>query len=134
MIVYLHQQTKTDMTQTINVKELANAIAAYKNCKASGNVEWAEKHLEKIEGICNNLPSGSGFDAGTEILLDKCTPNRLVFFTEFHHLSDGYYVGWTKHNVIVEPSFSGFHISITGRNFNDIKEYISDVFNDLFTL
>jgi hypothetical protein len=134
MLLSLCQQIKTDMIQTINVKELSNAITAYKSCKVSGNVEWAEKHLERIENLCDALPCGSGFDAGTEILLDKCTPDKLVFYTQFHHLSDGYYVGWTKHNVIIEPSFSGFNIRISGRNYNDIKDYIYDVFADLLSL
>lgn len=42
----------------------------------------------------------------------------------------GYYDGWTEHTITVTPAFiGGFELSISGRNRNDIKDYISEVFN-----
>jgi hypothetical protein len=43
---------------------------------------------------------------------------------------DGYYDGWTDHTVIVTPTFSGIDITVTGRDKNDIKNYIGEVFYD----
>jgi hypothetical protein len=54
----------------------------------------------------------------------------LVIVTSYHHMNDaGMYDGWTDHKVIVTPSLvHGFVLRITGRNRNDIKEYIADLF------
>ena len=41
----------------------------------------------------------------------------------------GAYVGWTEHDVIVTPAFDGFNLRVTGRDRNQIKEYIGDVFH-----
>jgi hypothetical protein len=45
----------------------------------------------------------------------------------------GYYDGWTDHIVIVSPSFDGIDIKISGRNRNDIKDYLHDVFHAALT-
>ena len=43
----------------------------------------------------------------------------------------GSYDEWTDHTVIVTASLiHGLNIKITGRNRNDIKEYLRDVFYD----
>jgi hypothetical protein len=41
----------------------------------------------------------------------------------------GYYDGWTEHTVTVTPSFSGINIRVSGRNRNDIKDYIHETFS-----
>lgn len=93
--------------------------------------EWRERHLEVLEEIQRyHLPGGSGFDRGTRIDLDKSTPERVVFTTSFHHMDEnGHYNGWTDHTVVVTPSFVyGVNIRVTGRNKNNIKEYIDETF------
>lgn len=87
-----------------------------------------------LEHINSKLPSGSGFNAGSTFEIDSSSTDRLVFNTSFHHMNDvGYYDGWTGHNVIVTPSFDSFDIRITGKNKNDIKAYIGEMFHDVLS-
>lgn len=117
------------MTKTI-VRELASRIQARENCVKAKNDEWFEKHTAVIEDIGQELPSGSGFDSGTKVDLDRSTPDRIVLTTSYHHMNEnGMYDGWTDHEVIITPSLQfGFNLRITGRNRNDIKEYMHEVF------
>lgn len=122
------------MTQVYQA--IASKIEAMRNCNKSGNGEWFTRHHDAIDNIVREfMPPGSGFDAGTQF--DVCDHvdnprDRLVFETSFHHMNDcGMYDGWTEHKIIVTPSLShDFTLRVTGRNRNDIKEYISDVFYD----
>lgn len=84
------------------------------------------RHVEKTA-----LPQGSGFDAGTRFDFDASTPECLVLHTQFHHMDDnGSYDGWTSHTIRVRPSFLyDFELTINGRDRNDIKDYIYDVFS-----
>lgn len=83
---------------------------------------------DRVREIMAGAPSGSGFDSGTT-LGDKSTPKKLIFNTSYHHMDDdGFYIGWTHHKVIITPSFDGMDIKVTGKNYNDIKDYIGDVF------
>lgn len=111
--------------------ELASAVGARLNCLASKNTEWEEKHESRINALVSaHMPSGSGFDNGTAIDLDKSTGEKLVFSTAFHHMDEaGGYCGWTEHEVTAVPSFlGGFSLKISGRDRNDIKDYIGDTF------
>lgn len=111
---------------------IANRIQSINNCIENNNVEWLEKHKAKLyELVKNQMPSGSGFNNGTGIAVHMSDPNRLVFFTSFHHMNDcGFYDGWTEHKVIVTPDLShGFNLRITGRDRNEIKDYIHEVFD-----
>jgi hypothetical protein len=44
-------------------------------------------------------------------------------------MSDGYYDGWTDHTVKVYPDWSGVRLNITGRNRNDIKDYLYETWD-----
>lgn len=112
---------------------VANKLVAYDNCLKSNNNEWLSKHESDLNELVENyLPSGSGFDNGTKFNWDESNRNKLVFDTAFHHMNEGgYYDGWTEHKVIITPDLMfGFNIKITGRNRNDIKEYIGQCFDD----
>ena len=111
-------------------RAIATAVAARTNCDASGNSEWEQKWYIRLQELEKELPSGSGFDSGTTIDLDKSTGEKLVLHTSFHHMNDGgYYDGWTDHTVTVRPSFiGGFDVRVSGRNRNDIKGYVADMF------
>ena len=90
----------------------------------------------KIKEIIKvKFPSGSGFDAGTEFDWEKSNPEKLVFKTHYHHMNEhGFYNGWTKHAIIVTPSFSfDFDIRVTGINRNNIKDYIADVYHQILS-
>ena len=118
--------------QTI-AQRIASLRVAIDNCARSGNTEWQHRHRATLEKIMRDTaPSGSGFDSGTQLNRDaKFDPNVLLFETEFHHMNDaGMYDGWTQHRVIVRPSFAGIEIRVTGRDRNEIKSYIADVFHD----
>lgn len=74
------------------------------------------------------LPSGSGFDCGTEIDFDRSNLKRIVFVMSFHHMNEGgYYDGWTEHKITIIPDWVGVEFkSISGRDRNGIKDYIAD--------
>jgi hypothetical protein len=113
-------------------QELAMLVQARLNCEKAGNSEWHTKHTEKAESIVwGRMPSGSGIDNGTKLNWDESKPEKLVFDFGFHHMNDGgYYDGWTAHQAIVTPSLaSGFDLRITGRNRNEIKDYLHEVYS-----
>lgn len=112
-------------------KKLAQVYGAYLNCSDPGHAEWRVKHYDLIRAlVTERMPSGSGFDNGTKFDFDKSTPEKLVFITSFHHMDEnGGYCGWTEHEIIVTPSLVfGLNLRVTGKNRNDIKDYISEVF------
>jgi len=116
---------------------IANALVAYQNCTAAGNYQMAEKWKRYIKYMVKEYaPSGSGFDNGTRFDIDASTQDKLIFETAYHHMNDvGYYVGWTEHTVIVAPSFVyGVDIRVSGKNHNDIKDYIHDTFYSLLEI
>jgi hypothetical protein len=104
------------------------------NCgKCNNSIQWIDNHQNSIDTILSDFPSGSGFDAGTNLeQLEQpvSTPEKLVFNTSYHHLNEnGFYTGWTNHNVIVTPSLQfGYNIKVTGKNINGIKEYVTECF------
>lgn len=83
-----------------------------------------------ISELDAELPRGSGFDSGSQFLWDESTSEKLIFKTAFHHMNDcGMYDGWTEHLVTVTPSLLfGYKIAVSGRNRNDIKDYIAECF------
>jgi hypothetical protein len=110
---------------------LASAIGARLNCIASGNKEWESNHEDTILAIVNDGPSGAGIDCGTKIDLSRSTSEKLVLSCEYHHMNDaGYYDGWTEHKIVITPSLQfGIAIKIGGRDRNDIKEYLYEVYD-----
>ena len=117
--------------QRTRAAEISALIQAIDNCEKAGNEKWLAIHTERLEKI--QLPSGSGFDAGTTIDIEaslKHRDHKLIFNTSFHHMTEhGYYAGWTEHRVTVVATFYGFDIRVGGVNRNDIKDYIGDVFH-----
>jgi len=111
---------------------LARAMAQLRHCEKSGNEEWAEKTQLRIEKLCDTLPHGSGID-GTHPRLqtEESSLNRLqISPADYHHMDEyGYYDGWSSHDIIVTPSLAfGFKLRVTGRDKNDIKEFLYQVF------
>lgn len=121
--------------QKINVKDLAGKFHAYLNCVKSNNNEWKGKHEDSINAMLENLPSGSGIDAGIKFDWNKSTPEKIVFNFGFHHMNEnGYYNGWTDHSLIITASlYFGINIRITGKDRNMIKDYLTDLFHEVFT-
>ena len=98
--------------------------------------EIADRVEQDLSNLRDLLPSGSGIDNGTRIDIRKCWVKsdevvKLTLNTSYHHMNDtGYYDGWTDHVVTIRPTLtsSGFSLAITGRNRNDIKDYLGEVF------
>ena len=78
-----------------------------------------------------SAPSGSGFDNGTKIDFNQSNSKCLLFFTSFHHMNEnGYYTEWTEHYISIKPDLVfDIDIKISGRDENQIKDYIHDTFS-----
>lgn len=111
-------------------QRLASAFVARRNCAAVGNTEWFDRHTRTIQELVSRyMPSGSGWDTGTQYDLDSWTDSKMTFTGSFHHMDDhGGYAGWTDHVVTVRPSFDGIELRISGSNRNDIKDHLHDMF------
>ena len=120
-------ETVPHITQPV-YQAIVGKLIAIENCARSGN-PWLANHEAALTTLMDSAPSGSGIDCGVSLLRDECKCERLVFSCDFHHMNEhGYYDGWTHHKAIVTPSLFGrISIRITGRNRNDIKEYLGDV-------
>lgn len=115
-------------TQTV-AQRIAHLIEARANCAKTGNTEWYGKHGDALDALERELPSGSGIDCGTKIDREKTTATRIVLTAEFHHMNEnGMYDGWTSHRITVTPTFHGIDVRVTGRNRNQINEYLGDVY------
>lgn len=109
---------------------LARVLEAH--ARSQEGSEWRIKHAHAARWLARNcLPSGSGWDNGTRVDWAATKPDHIVLFGSFRHMNEnGMYDGWTDHTVIVRPSLSqGCYIRITGRNRNDIKSYLHEVFD-----
>ena len=116
-------------------QRLSGALRAMHNCQESKNIEWEAKHHDTIIALQEHIPHGSGLDNSTELDLENSTPEKLVFAADFHHMNgDGYYIGWTDHTVVVKASLQfGIDVKVTGRDRNQIKEYIGEIFQTALT-
>lgn len=117
-------------------QRIAELVSAIGVCHARGNLEWQQRHSERLDNIIRDyLPSGGGWDQGTR-LEPQSTPEKLVFGGAFHHLNDlGSYAGWSEHKIIVTPSLAyGFHLEVTGADRNDVKQMLHDTFHAMLNL
>lgn len=111
---------------------LASKAQARINCQEAEDTEWQDRHEEAmLELVEDTAPSGSGFDCGTQIDIDKSTGEKLVFTTSFHHMDEGgSYDGWTEVEIVVSPSLVyGFTLEVIGQDRDDVHDYIGDVFH-----
>ena len=84
-----------------------------------------EKELALLQEL---LPIGNGIETGCVISL-KSTKKRIVIDTINWH--PNYSDKLTKHQVVITPSFEGeINIRITGKNEDNIKEYLHDIFRE----
>ena len=115
---------------------ISDCLQQIANCREGGNKEWEQRTEERLRRIVRNfLPSGAGWDNGTTLEETASIPGvKLVFTGGFHHMNDsGYYDGWTEHTIIVRPDFGGITLRITGRDRNDIKAYLYEMFHCALT-
>jgi hypothetical protein len=109
---------------------IASTVNALNRCVSKHNLDWVARHRERLAEIERDyLPRGSGIDGGCTIDEDRTTLDKIVIQTAYHHMNDvGMYDGWTEHNVTVRPTFIGFDIKVSGRNRNDVKDYLAECF------
>lgn len=112
------------------IEHIASIVDALTRC----NPDWTARHNATLDRLERDyLPSGSGIDSGTKIDRERSKRDRIVLTTEFHHMDgeSGMYCGWTEHEIIITPSFIGrFDVRITGRDRNEIKDYLGQLFHD----
>lgn len=112
-------------------QHIASAIVARRNCTERNNTEWHGRWTELLDHIAKNLlPSGSGIDCGSTIDIDASDSSRFFIDLSFHHMNEnGYYDGWTEHRITVKPSFDGIDLRISGKDRNEIKDYLHEVYD-----
>jgi len=112
-------------------KHIAGTLQAYQRCIETNNITWKDKHEEKLNKLVDQLPSGSGIDAGIELDFEKSKPNKLIFNFSFHFMDDcGMYDGWIDYKLTVIPDlYNDFSLWITGRNKREIKDYLYEIFD-----
>lgn len=98
------------------LEAIASTLEARRNCagrKITNPTDesarrWYDIHTQRLAKLAEHLPRGAGFDDGTRIAIDACTPERIVLTTAFHHMNEhGFYTGWSEHTIYVRPSFVG---------------------------
>lgn len=132
------KQNKTERNRTMSTptplfRVIARRVKAVEQCKKDENQYWKVVHEKEIVRLVKeHMPSGGGFDCGTDFAFEASNPNRLVFVTSFHHMNEvGMYDGWTEHTVVIKPDLANgyFFARVTGRNKNQIKDYIAECFD-----
>tara|TARA_R100001086_G_C11696865_1_gene220200 strand:+ start:209 stop:595 length:387 start_codon:yes stop_codon:yes gene_type:complete len=108
---------------------LARILDAKRSCIESGNQVWEDTWDKRIDEYMDSAPSGSGWDEGTK--LGEWNGRTIVFFGSFHHMDEGGgYDGWTEHIIRAKPSLAyGFDLSVSGKNRNQIKDYLAEMFS-----
>ena len=119
-------------------QKIAQTLTAIQNCVNSNNAEWEAKHRETLADIMANAPSGSGIDCGTKLTShsfnSKGELQCFVLSASYHHMNgDGMYDGWTDHDFVITAGWDGPEIRITGRDRNDTKDYLYDVYYTFLT-
>jgi len=117
------------MTKTY--EKLAQTVSGRLNCIERGNTEWEGIHEDVIRDIVKNgFPSGSGFDSGTYLDLEYSTSEKLIFYTSYHFMDKmGGYDGWENYKIVVTASLvAGCNVKVVGKNRDNIKDYIGDIF------
>ena len=91
------------------------------------NAQWGPIARTRLDQLVRMLPHGSGIDRGTKLI--SASASRIVLECGFHHMDEhGYYDGWTEHRITIRPTFDSLDIHVSGRNRNDIKEYLHEVY------
>lgn len=119
-------ETSTE-TRTIPLYQKISRTLAWQKTVSQ---EWRERADDRLASCQDELPSGSGIDSGS-IILETSAPERIRIRADFHHMDEnGYYDGWTEHVITIRPSLANdYTISVSGRNRNQIKDYLWEVFD-----
>ena len=100
------------------------------------------RHENVLESLMKHMPSGSGIDAGTKLLLEESNNTKLVFLVEYHHMNqNGYYCGWSSRKIVITPSLTSPYSmefideDASGADLTEVGEETSEEYdNSEFTL
>lgn len=120
------------MRQVTIAARLASLVQARANCAETGNTEWHARHSGEILRLAReHLPSGSGIDSGCVVMSEESTADKLVIHVPFHCMNEqGMYDGWRDYRVTVRPAFDGIRVTVAGRDYNGLKDYLGDLFQE----
>jgi len=128
---FLTKKNSIMKNEKINLPDFVSAWKGATECISP----YKETNEEKLQSMLELLPHGSGIDSGISFEIKESTYTKLVFQFGFHHLNEnGYYDGWSYHKLIIVPEFGGFKLNITGKNRNNIKDYLYQLFQNVFTI
>jgi len=84
----------------------------------------------RVKNLVDRLPHGSGIDGVTTVEMKN---GVLFIHISFHHMNEnGMYDGWTNHTIRVKSSLErNFELTISGRDRNDVKEYLGEMFDEV---
>ena len=94
------------------------------------NSPQKEKELTLLQEL---LPNGNGIRRQLKCVISlKSTKERIVIDTSYCHSNySDERSRWTEHQVVITPSFEGeIGIRIAGKNVNNLKKYLDDVFRE----
>ena len=114
-------------------KEIATLFGAWTWCIQHNNKEWETKHQERINALVKEyMPHGSGIDNGVHFDFERSVHDCLVFNFGYHAMDEmGGYVKWLEYKLKVTPSLTtDFDTHIVGPDYQGVKEYLYDIFND----
>jgi len=95
------------------------------NERTEHNVADARRIIEHL--VKNHLPSGSGVDAGCEVIEGKTNLEKLVLSVPFHHMDEhGGYDGWSVYRVTVQETFIGLCAHATGGRKSE-RDYVREL-------
>lgn len=123
-------------------EKIALTGLAHKNCAATNNIDWVDKHEDTLQNIEKTLlPSGSGFDAGTKI--SSVDYEKLVLESSYHLMdTHGNYCGWIDFKIVVKPVlFGGISVKAIGKFAaiektaygSGTRDYIEETFYNVLT-
>lgn len=91
---------------------------------------YGGKYIYALETLMRKMPSRSGIDSGTKLLLEESSKTKLVFQVDYHHMnSEGYYCGWSTREVVITPSLiDDFHMDFTDEDASgaDLQIWLED--------
>ena len=118
--------------------ELYQELASLLKWRKTVNEEYQKQLEDKLDILTNYLPSGSGFDDGSVVDVNKSNNNKIIIHSAYHHLdNNGFYDGWSNFSIIIKPDLMfGFTLTLIGNTtirkyFDcDFRNYVIDIFSD----
>lgn len=102
---------------------IAQQVGYYHDSKVSAHrSEDQHKHEYALESLMRHMPSGSGIDSGTKLLLEDSSKDKLVFRVDYHHMDqNGFYCGWSSRLITITPSLiSDYNMEFSEEDYSGV--------------